>query len=100
MYYIARLKNNNAKICLAPPKDLPYVAVEQLPEDGSIPKFDHKGNLYFAPPIISVEEDPKEDPIKKLEQENKLLKAQIQAQADRAEFLEDCLAELISVVYS
>lgn len=33
-------------------------------------------------------------------QENKLLKAQLQAQTDRADFIEDCLAEMAGVVYN
>lgn len=36
----------------------------------------------------------------KLEAENKLLKEQVAAQADQAEFYEDCIAEMASVVYA
>ena len=35
-----------------------------------------------------------------LEQENKLLKAQIAAQSDRADFVEDCIAEMAMQVYN
>lgn len=35
-----------------------------------------------------------------LEKENNLLKAQIQAQSDRTEFIEDCIAEMAMEVYS
>lgn len=31
--------------------------------------------------------------------ENKLLKAQLKAQTERSDFLEDCLAEMANVVY-
>lgn len=31
--------------------------------------------------------------------ENTLLKAQIQAQSDRSDFVEDCIAEMATVVY-
>lgn len=34
------------------------------------------------------------------EQENKLLKAQIAAQSDRADFVEDCIAEMAMQVYN
>lgn len=34
-----------------------------------------------------------------LEEENKTLKAQIQALADRGEFIEDCIAEMAAAVY-
>lgn len=35
-----------------------------------------------------------------LEEENKLLREQIAAQADQAEFYEDCIAEMAAVVYA
>ena len=38
--------------------------------------------------------------VKELAEENKRLKAQIAANADRQEFLEDCIAEMASQVYS
>ena len=38
--------------------------------------------------------------IEDLEQENKLLKAQLQAQTDRSDFIEDCIAEMAGVVYN
>lgn len=34
-----------------------------------------------------------------LTSENTLLKAQIQAQSDRSDFVEDCIAEMATVVY-
>lgn len=34
-----------------------------------------------------------------LEEENKLLRAQISAQTERADFLEDCVAEMAAVIY-
>lgn len=34
-----------------------------------------------------------------LTSENSLLKAQIQAQSDRSDFVEDCIAEMATVVY-
>ena len=38
--------------------------------------------------------------IEDLEQENKLLKAQLKAQTERADFIEDCIAEMAGVVYN
>ena len=35
-----------------------------------------------------------------LESENKLLKEQISAQADQAEFYEECIAEMAAIVYA
>lgn len=41
-----------------------------------------------------------EERIAALEAENKLLKEQVSAQADQAEFYEDCIAEMATVVYA
>ncbi len=35
-----------------------------------------------------------------LKQENKLLKAQLKAQTERSDFIEDCIAEMAGVVYN
>lgn len=35
-----------------------------------------------------------------LQRENKLLKAQLQAQTERSDFIEDCIAEMAMTVYS
>ena len=40
-----------------------------------------------------------EDRITELEAENKLLKAQLRAQTERSDFVEDCIAEMATVVY-
>lgn len=37
--------------------------------------------------------------VQELQQENKLLKAQVQAQTERSDFLEDCIAEMAVQVY-
>ena len=41
-----------------------------------------------------------EERVAALEAENKLLKEQVSAQADQAEFYEDCIAEMATVVYA
>lgn len=38
--------------------------------------------------------------VEDLQAENKLLKAQIKAQTDRSDFIEDCIAEMAGVVYA
>lgn len=38
--------------------------------------------------------------ITSLEEENKLLKAQVQAQSDQLDFYEECIAEMAEVVYA
>lgn len=35
-----------------------------------------------------------------LQKENKLLKAQLKAQTERSDFIEDCIAEIAGVVYN
>lgn len=37
--------------------------------------------------------------LESLKEQNKLLKAQLQAQSDRADFIEDCIAEIATQVY-
>lgn len=37
--------------------------------------------------------------VEELQQENKLLKAQLQAQTERSDFIEDCIAEMAMTVY-
>ena len=58
-------------------------------------------------PLPIPEPEPEPDPqptteerVAALEAENKLLKEQVSAQADQAEFYEDCIAEMATVVYA
>ena len=46
-----------------------------------------------------VEKEMLENKIKEQEAENNLLKAQIQAQADRSDFVEECIAEMATLFY-
>ena len=45
-------------------------------------------------------EPEKPTTIDDLKKENKLLKAQLQAQTERSDFIEDCIAEMAGVVYN
>ena len=45
-------------------------------------------------------EPEKPTTIEDLKQENKLLKAQLKAQTERSDFIEDCIAEMAGVVYN
>lgn len=50
---------------------------------------------------IQVAQPPAEPtPIEELQAENKLLKAQLTAQADRQDFVEDCVAEMAMQLYA
>lgn len=48
---------------------------------------------------ISIPNQPKRVTLLDLEKENKLLRAQIQAQTERSDFIEDCIAEMATQVY-
>lgn len=50
-------------------------------------------------PKPEPEPEPEPTETEQLRAENKLLKAQIQAQSDRADFIEDCIAEMATQVY-
>lgn len=54
------------------------------------------GEAYSPPPPPPTTDER----VAKLEAENKLLKEQVSAQADQAEFYEDCIAEMATVVYA
>lgn len=58
-------------------------------------------DVYKASLPDPVEPPPTtEERVAALEAENKLLKEQVSAQADQAEFYEDCIAEMATVVYA
>lgn len=58
-------------------------------------------DAYRASLPEPVEPEPTtEERVAALEAENKLLKEQVSAQADQAEFYEDCIAEMAAVVYA
>lgn len=61
------------------------------------------GYTFQEAPLPSINEKP--DPtdserIASLEAENKILKAQLQAQSESHDFLEDCITEMAQVVYA
>lgn len=59
-------------------------------------------NWYYDAITKEFSESPFVDPSPTLEDvvsENKLLKAQLQAQSDRSDFIEDCIAEMAMAVY-
>ena len=65
---------------------------------GALPDYDGAaiGEEYSPPPPPPTTEER----VAALEAENKLLKEQVSAQADQAEFYEDCIAEMATVVYA
>lgn len=69
-----------------------------LASEEYVKQFCKKNNYTYKKDELLAIENP--DPISALQQENKLLKAQLKAQTDRADFIEDCLAEMAGVVYN
>ena len=47
-----------------------------------------------------IEVPEKKSDVEQLQQENKLLKAQLQAQTERSDFIEDCIAEMAGIIYN
>lgn len=58
------------------------------------------GTMPEPEPAPEPEPPTTEGRLEKLESENKLLREQVSAQADQAEFYEDCIAEMAAVVYA
>ncbi len=54
----------------------------------------------YVPKHITGYEPTTDERVEMLESENAMLKAQVSAQADQAEFYEDCIAEMATVVYA
>lgn len=70
-------------------------------EIGALPGYDGAaiGGAYTPPPP-EPEPPTTEERVEKLEAENKLLREQVSAQADQAEFYEECIAEMAAIVYA
>lgn len=52
------------------------------------------GDFYNPPTLDGLTAE-----VNSLQKENNMLKAQLQAQSDRADFIEDCIAEMAVQVY-
>lgn len=70
-------------------------------EIGALPGYDGAaiGGAY-TPPAPEPEPPTTDERVAKLENENKLLREQVSAQADQAEFYEECIAEMAAIVYA
>jgi len=67
-----------------------------LGDDGKISNIS-KGQEITPDPTPEPESKPT---VEELANENKLLKAQLQAQTERSDFMEDCVAEMAEKVYA
>lgn len=64
------------------------------PRKGYVEDVDLDTGEHYYRPI-----QPPEKAIERVQEENKLLHAQLQAQSDRSDFIEDCIAEMAMQVY-
>lgn len=65
---------------------------------GAVTSYDGAaiGGKYSPPPPPPTTDER----VAKMEAENKLLREQVSAQADQAEFYEECIAEMAAIVYA
>lgn len=65
---------------------------------GAVTSYDGAaiGGKYSPPPPPPTTDER----LEKLESENKLLREQVSAQADQAEFYEECIAEMAAIGYA
>lgn len=80
---------------MAIPETFPFVGVEA--QDGIVTAL-RPGTMPDVP--SPTPEPTTEERLAALESENKLLKEQVSAQADQAEFYEECIAEMAAIVYA
>lgn len=100
MVWVVENYNGSTQVFFEDP-GVPSIQLESLPE-GEGPLRVVNGEVVRFPlsPPPQPEPEP-ENPItlEELREENKMLKAQLQAQVDRSDFIEDCIAEMATVVY-
>lgn len=87
----------------------PYNPFEWIPNDAFLstckecPESTEVGYIYkdgqFIDPSTIPHEPSMDEKIAALTSENTRLKAQLQAQSDRSDFVEDCIAEMATLVY-
>lgn len=75
------------------PKTFPFVEIKA--EDGVVVNM-----TAGTAPDPEPEPPTTDERVEKLESENKLLREQVSAQADQAEFYEECIAEMAAIVYA
>lgn len=70
-------------------------------EIGALPGYDGAAiGAAYTPPPPKPEPPTTDERVENLESENKLLREQVSAQADQAEFYEECIAEMAAIVYA
>lgn len=77
------------------------ITVPTLPPKAGYVEVELNGEHFYRN-IVTGEllgAETEQPSMEKLQQENKLLKAQLQAQSNRSDFIEDCIAEMATQVY-
>lgn len=94
--YLVRTKYGGVRVQYSvPDPNESYVIVDELPSGDGLLHITENGEVIRLPIPVSDQIEKPFNPIL----ENKLLKAQLQAQTERSDFLEDCLAEMATIVY-
>lgn len=102
MYYICKRPFGRVMCYTSPPEEEVALEVLNLPEGDGPLYLDPSNHLYRKSPGLSPNDpfpDKTGEYIEQLQGENKLLKAQLQAQTERSDFIEDCIAEMATQVY-
>jgi hypothetical protein len=63
-------------------------------------EIDENGIAYSVEKYLTTPIPTEKERIAALEEENALLKAQINAQSDQMDFYEDCIVEMAAIVYA
>ena len=88
---------------LNPPSNAIIIDRNVLP-DGNITQYKYIDNEFIYDPLPEPEPEipapTAEERITELESDKKLMDAQIQALSNRNDFLEDCIAEMATIIYA
>lgn len=103
--YIAKLNERNDAIVFSDDSSMysKYIEgalwIEAVPDGIGVLRCD--GERVWREPVLepTPEPEPPKDPIVELQEANKLKDAQIQAMTERSDFVEECLAEMATLLY-
>lgn len=97
MYYFVIHRSGKLIVRSTPPESDPYITSEEYHPERGIPYLDKNGQIAYKPvkmPVFSGGTPTSTEPVAAP------LQAQIDAVVAYQEFLEDCIAEMATVVYN
>lgn len=100
MPYLIRNEFGNIEIASEKPKNGDFIEVDEELIPGFMYEVTDSGEVCQYPMISVDMHSSTTKRISELESENAILKAQLQAQTDRSDFIEDCIAEMAMQVYA